>query len=63
MTDAQALPVTIAVAALLLALFAGWRSGRRRRRADPDAVGFVDWTTVQMVALLVMAAAWFAARA
>ncbi len=41
-----------AAAALLLALVAGLLDRRRRLRADPDRVGWVDWRTVQMAALL-----------
>lgn len=35
-----------------VALVAALADRRRRRRADPDRVGWVDWRTVQMAALL-----------
>ncbi|MCP3736451.1 hypothetical protein M9979_16410 [Sphingomonas sp. RP10(2022)] len=37
---------------LLLALIAALADRRRRLRDDPDRVGWVDWRTVQMAALL-----------
>lgn len=43
---------TAAGLALLIAVFAGWRDWRRRRRTDPDAVGITDWATVQIFALI-----------
>lgn len=55
MSDVQALLATIAATALGVAVFAGWRDHRRRRRHDPDAVGWVDWTTVQVLALIALA--------
>jgi cytochrome c-type biogenesis protein CcmH/NrfF len=44
-----------AVAALALAVVAGWRDHRRRKRVDPDAVSAVDWRSVQMLALFACA--------
>ena len=40
-----------------VAVLAGWKQARRGRRRDVDAVGWVDWTTVQMLALFALAAA------
>jgi hypothetical protein len=37
---------------LLLAIVAALADRRRRLRYDPDRVGWVDWRTVQMAALL-----------
>lgn len=55
MSDAQVLLIAGAALAAVIAVLAGWRDVRRRRRADIDAVGWVDWTTVQMAALIVLA--------
>lgn len=55
MSDAQVLLAVGAALALAVAVFAGWRDARRRRRAEVDAVGWVDWTTVQMAALIALA--------
>lgn len=64
MSDAQDLLYVIVVAALCVAVLAGWRDHRRRRRADPDAVGWIDWTLVQVIALIVAAiAGWVALKA
>jgi multisubunit Na+/H+ antiporter MnhB subunit len=64
MSDTQGLLCAIAIAALCVAVLAGWREHRRRRRADPDAVGWVDWTLVQVIALIVAAiASWIALKA
>ena len=41
-----------AAGALLVALAAALADRRRRLRDDPDRVGWVDWRTVQMAALL-----------
>lgn len=38
--------------AVIVALFAALRDRRRRLRDDLDRVGWVDWRTVQMAALL-----------
>ncbi|WP_380788015.1 hypothetical protein [Sphingomonas sp. R86521] len=38
-----------------VAVAAGLGDRRRRRRNDPDAVGWVDWPTVQMLALIALA--------
>jgi hypothetical protein len=45
-------PFWIAIGTLLLALVAAFADRRRRLRDDPDRVGWVDWRTVQMAALL-----------
>lgn len=57
----------IGVAAAALALLARWADARRIRRKNPDAVGFMPWTAIYFIALLVacveigMAArTWFA---
>lgn len=42
-------------AAVAIALISGWRDWRRARRADPDAVGIIDWPTVQVLALIAAA--------
>jgi hypothetical protein len=39
-------------AAVIVALFAALRDRRRRLRDDLDRIGWVDWRTVQMAALL-----------
>ncbi|MEH3103236.1 MAG: hypothetical protein PGN12_04955 [Sphingomonas phyllosphaerae] len=57
MSDAQDLLYVVAVAALCVAVLAGWRDHRRRGRANPDAIGWVDWTLVQVIALIVAAIA------
>lgn len=40
---------------VLVAGLAGWRERRRKARRDPDAVGAVDWATVQILALVSLA--------
>lgn len=56
MTHVQALLWGGAGGALATAVLAGWREHGRRRRTDPDAVGLVSWPTVQMLALIALAA-------
>ncbi|MEH3122368.1 MAG: hypothetical protein PGN16_10385 [Sphingomonas phyllosphaerae] len=64
MSDAQGLLCAIAATAVGVAVLAGWREHRRRRRVNPDAVGWVDWTLVQVIALVVAAiAGWVALKA
>ena len=46
---------TGAAASLALAIFAGFRDWRRKRRVDLDKVGIVDWPTVQILALFAAA--------
>lgn len=38
--------------AVLIVAISGWRDWRRARRDDPDAVGMIDWPTVQVLALI-----------
>lgn len=57
MSPAQALLSTAAATGAAVAILAGWRDRRRRRRVDVDAVGWVDWPLVQMLAIFAMAAA------
>lgn len=39
----------------LVALVAAVADWRRRRRRDPDRVGYVDWPTVEVLALIGLA--------
>lgn len=55
MSDTQALLGGMAGVAVAVVLLAGWREARRKRRDDPDAVGWVDWPTVQVLALIALA--------
>jgi len=40
----------LAVAALLLAVFAGWAERKRSRRANFDRPGFMPWNLIQVIA-------------
>ena len=42
-------------AALALAVFAGFRDRQRKRRANLDKVGIIDWPAVQVLALIAAA--------
>ena len=53
--DTQARLWIAAAACLALALFAAWRERRRKRRDDPDAIGPIDWVSVQVFALIALA--------
>lgn len=55
MTIAQAMLWSGAGGGAAIAVLAGWRERRRKRRDDPDAVGLLDWPTIQVLALLGMA--------
>jgi hypothetical protein len=57
MSPAQVLLSTVAAGGAAVAVLAGWRDRRRRLRADVDAVGWVDWSLVQMLAIFALAAA------
>lgn len=48
-----ALAGLIGLAAVAFALLARWAETRRLRRKNPDAVGFMPWTGIYFVALLV----------
>ncbi|ONF96396.1 hypothetical protein [Sphingomonas jeddahensis] len=47
----QAVLLGAAASCAAAAVGAGWGDHRRARRRDPDAVGFFDWRTVQLVAI------------
>lgn len=40
---------------LALAIFAGVGDWRRKRRANLDSIGIIDWPTVQVLALITAA--------
>lgn len=55
----QAVLLGAAASCAIAAVGAAWGDSRRTRRHDPDAVGVVDWRTVQVAAIaaaLVLAA-------
>lgn len=55
--DAQVAGAVVVALCLLVAIVASFRERRRVTRHDPDAVGWIDWTTVQMLALILLAVA------
>lgn len=64
MNDAQALLAALGGICVAVAVFAGWREQRRRSRVNVDAVGVVDWTSVQVAALIALAVlGWVALKA
>lgn len=53
--DAEWLPwAEVAAAAVAVAAIAWWAERRRMRRSEPDAVGFMPWGTVFVLALFVV---------
>ena len=50
-----AVPLIGAGATLALALYAGIGEWRRKRRANLDSIGLVDWPTIQVFALIATA--------
>ena len=47
----QAVLLGAATSCVVAAAGAAWGDHKRTRRHDPDAVGFVDWRTVQLAAI------------
>jgi len=47
----QAVLLGAAASCAVAAFGAAWGDRRRARRSDPDAVGVLDWRTVQLVAI------------
>lgn len=47
----QAVLLGAAASCGVAAAVAAWRDSRRTRRHDPDAVGLIDWRTVQLAAI------------
>ncbi len=52
MDELTLLHAIAAALSVALAVLAWWADRRRMRRSDPDAVGFMPWTTIFLVALL-----------
>ena len=53
LNDSAAVPyLGAAVFAFALAIVAGIADLRRRKRIDPDRIGWLDWRSVQMLALI-----------
>lgn len=53
--DAEWLPwAELAAGAIAVAIIAWWGERRRMRRSNPDAVGFMPWATVFVLALFVV---------
>ncbi len=53
--DAEWLPLAeLAAGAIAVAIIAWWGERRRMRRSNPDAVGFMPWATVFVLALFVV---------
>ena len=53
MDELTLLHAIAAALSVALAVLAWWADRRRMRRSDPDAVGFMPWTTVFFWATLV----------
>ncbi|MDF2495278.1 hypothetical protein [Sphingomonas sp.] len=59
----QAVLYGVAASCAAAAAGAAWGDRRRTQRHDPDAVGVVDWRTVQLIAIIAgLVVAAFAVR-
>jgi hypothetical protein len=47
----QAVLLGAAASCAVAAAGAAWGDSRRTRRHDPDAVGLIDWRTLQLIAI------------